>query len=135
MTAAANIPLLAHELDSRRQFALWSNDYDDSPNPMLSLEERFLAPLLPEISGKDILDVGCGTGRWLARLAELSPRSLTGIDFSAEMLARAKQKLAKGVRLAIGSATSLPVASASADVVCASFVASYVDNLDTFAAE
>ena len=69
MTAAANIPLLAHELDSRRQFALWSNDYDDSPNPMLSLEERFLAPLLPEISGKDILDVGCGTGRWLARVA------------------------------------------------------------------
>lgn len=135
MTATANIPARAHELENRNLFALWSGDYDDSPNPMLSLEERFLTPLLPGISGRDVLDVGCGTGRWLARLADSNPLSLSGIDFSPEMLARARQKLAGRACLAVGSATALPVADSSADIVFASFVASYIGNLDIFAAE
>ena len=65
---------------------------------LLSLEQRFLSPLLGSVRGKDVLDVGCGTGRWLQRLSESPPRTLTGIDFSPEMLDRAKQKLGRRAR-------------------------------------
>jgi cytosine/adenosine deaminase-related metal-dependent hydrolase/ubiquinone/menaquinone biosynthesis C-methylase UbiE len=126
---------LANNTKLRDDFALWSHAYDTSPNPMLALEERYLARILPPLDGKDVLDVGCGTGRWLKRLAVSPARSLTGIDFSPEMLARAAEKLDPRVVLALGNATSLPIAACSADVVLASFVASYVWDLDAFAAE
>jgi cytosine/adenosine deaminase-related metal-dependent hydrolase/SAM-dependent methyltransferase len=134
MTSVAKIPMQGHE-SQREKFALWSKAYDESPNPMLSLEERFLSPILPELDGKDVLDVGCGTGRWLERALLLEPRSITGIDSSPEMLDRARRKLGREALLVVGNATSLPTASMSTDIVLASFLASYVADLPCFAAE
>ncbi len=91
--------------------------------------------MLGSVRGKDVLDVGCGTGRWLKQLSEAAPQSLTGVDFSPEMLDRAQRKLGRRALLAAGNATTLPVAASSADVVLASFVASYVPDLDRFASE
>lgn len=48
--------------------------------------------LLPVKMGKNILDVGCGTGRFTLKMSLLGHR-MTGIDLSAEMLAIARQKL------------------------------------------
>ena len=79
---SAHVP--AHEA-----FRLWAEVYDSQSNPMLALEQRFLANLLSGISGANVVDVGCGTGRWLAALTAESPKSLTGIDSSPEMLSRA----------------------------------------------
>jgi cytosine/adenosine deaminase-related metal-dependent hydrolase/ubiquinone/menaquinone biosynthesis C-methylase UbiE len=133
MTASAKVPALANGEDQKREFALWSRLYDEAPNPMLMLEERFLAPILSQIQDRDVMDIGCGTGRWLERLATRGPRSLKGVDISPEMLDRARQKLERRARLVVGSATSLPTASLSADVVLASFLASYVADLPAFA--
>lgn len=135
MTSAVKIPALDSHAEQKREFALWSAAYDETPNPLLSLEQRFLSPLLGLVRGKDVLDVGCGTGRWLKQLLECTPQSLTGIDFSPEMLDRAQRKLGRRALLAAGDATSLPVANSSADVVVASFVASYVADLDALANE
>ena len=135
MTSIAKDTVPSSEEWQREKFALWSKAYDDSPNPMLSLEERFLAPILPNLRGKDVVDVGCGTGRWLERIAKSLPRSMTGVDVSPEMLDRARQKLAREAVLIVGNATSLSIADMSADVVLVSFVASYVAELPRFAAE
>ena len=135
MTSTAKLPLQDDDAWQQEKFALWSKAYDESPNPMLSLEQRFLSPILPELSGKDLLDVGCGTGRWLEHALPCAPHSMTGIDFSPEMLSRARRKLGRQAVLVLGNATSLPIASVSADVVLASFVASYIDDLPRFAAE
>jgi cytosine/adenosine deaminase-related metal-dependent hydrolase len=86
MSSAAKLAAVAEYEGQRKDFALWSQTYDESPNPLLALEERYLAPLFGDVSGKRVLDVGCGTGRWLEPLANLSPGRLTGIDFSPEML-------------------------------------------------
>jgi len=74
-------------------FDRWAAVYDEQPNPLLALEERYLAPLLPALTGRDVLDAGCGTGRWLYRCIPQRPASLTGIDISVAMLARAREKL------------------------------------------
>jgi cytosine/adenosine deaminase-related metal-dependent hydrolase/ubiquinone/menaquinone biosynthesis C-methylase UbiE len=135
MTSTVKIPVLPRLANQKHEFALWSAAYDETPNPLLCLEQRFLTPMLGSVQDKDVLDVGCGTGRWLAQLSESTPQSLTGIDFSPEMLDRAQRKLGRRALLAAGDATSLPVANSSADVVLASFVASYVSDLDAFAGE
>jgi ubiquinone/menaquinone biosynthesis C-methylase UbiE len=75
-------------------FDCWAQHYDHQLNPLLALEERTLPALLPEIADTNVLDVGCGTGRWLSRLEALSPRSLVGVDCSPAMLERARMKLA-----------------------------------------
>jgi cytosine/adenosine deaminase-related metal-dependent hydrolase/ubiquinone/menaquinone biosynthesis C-methylase UbiE len=116
-------------------FDIWAQVYDDQPNPLLALEHRFLSHMLPDISGLDVLDAGCGTGRWLQLLAPKHPASLMGVDASPEMLQRASAKLGTASTLRIGSCVALPVQSASADLVIASFVLSYLDNLEAFARE
>ena len=74
-------------------FDSWADVYDGQPNPLLSLEQRLLGPMLADVRGLDILDAGCGTGRWLEQLAERSPRSLLGVDTSPAMLKVAASKL------------------------------------------
>ena len=60
-------------------FDAWAQVYDTQANPLLVLEERFLRRLLPDIDGKDILDIGCGTGRWLEHLLRRLLFALGGV--------------------------------------------------------
>ncbi len=39
-----------------------------APNPLLAREERYLLPLLANLSRQALLDLACGTGRWLEKL-------------------------------------------------------------------
>src|ERR1700740_1225699 len=100
----------------------WVEVYDGQPNPLLSLERRLLGPVLGDVRGLDILDAGCGTGRWLQEFAERSPRIFWGVDSSPAMLKVAASKLNNHCDLRLGSCTALPVRDASADMVLCSFV-------------
>lgn len=119
--------------DSTDPFALWSEVYDEQPNPLLSLEEDFLPHLMPAIRTFDIVDLGCGTGRWLQRLSGGQPGSLTGIDSSREMLARAAAKVGNDAVLLRADCVSAILPAGCADLCLASFVASHVRNLDALA--
>jgi cytosine/adenosine deaminase-related metal-dependent hydrolase/ubiquinone/menaquinone biosynthesis C-methylase UbiE len=116
-------------------FDRWAEVYDHQANPLLGLEERTLPTLLPSITGSDVLDAGCGTGRWLKRFEALAPNSLTGTDCSAAMLERARQKVSPSTTLHLGYASSLPGGNNSSDLIIASFVLSYIDDLVAFAKE
>src|ERR1700722_2532094 len=116
-------------------FDTWADVYDSQPNPLLALEQRLLGPMLPDVRGLDVLDAGCGTGRWLHQLAEKSPRSLLGADISPQMLLLAAAKLNHNCDLRLGSSTALPFSNGVADVGVSCFVISYVDDLKTFARE
>jgi cytosine/adenosine deaminase-related metal-dependent hydrolase/ubiquinone/menaquinone biosynthesis C-methylase UbiE len=127
MTAAAVSPSEA--------FDTWAQVYDEQPNPLLLLEQRFLSQMIPDISGLDVLDAGCGTGRWLQLLASHPSKSLIGVDASAQMLHRAATKLGSAASFRLGSCTALPIRDAAVDLVLASFVLSYLESIDTFARE
>jgi ubiquinone/menaquinone biosynthesis C-methylase UbiE len=114
-------------------FDLWAAVYDAQSNPFLSLEERILSMLLPELHGLDVLDAGCGTGRLLSLLKDRNPHSLIGVDSSHAMLERTPQ--VDGVEIRHGSCTALPVPDASIDCAVSSFVLSYISDLDAFADE
>ena len=63
-------------------------------------------------AGKDVFEVGCGTGLILDRAARFA-KTARGIDLSGGMLAKAAQR---GLDVAQASATALPIADASVDV-------------------
>ena len=116
-------------------FDAWAEVYDTQPNPLLALEQRVLGPMMPDVRGLDVLDAGCGTGRWLQRLAGRSARSLIGVDLSPEMLLLAAAKFDRNCDLRLGNCTALPVSDTAADLVLSSFVVSYLDDLQAFARE
>lgn len=65
--------------------------------------------------GLGVLEVGCGTGHWLEFLQALGIH-LTGLDFSAGMLAQAQMRLL-GIPLVQGRAERLPFQAESFDRV------------------
>jgi cytosine/adenosine deaminase-related metal-dependent hydrolase/ubiquinone/menaquinone biosynthesis C-methylase UbiE len=116
-------------------FDRWARVYDAQSNPLLSLEMRKAVPLLPLISGTHVLDIGCGTGRWLTRLEILAPASLTGVDCSLTMLERARLKVCPTAKLEHADGSALPSKDESQDFVMASFLISYIKDLRRFARE
>jgi ubiquinone/menaquinone biosynthesis C-methylase UbiE/cytosine/adenosine deaminase-related metal-dependent hydrolase len=116
-------------------FDTWAHVYDEQPNPLLALEQRFLSRMLPDVAGLHVLDAGCGTGRWLQLLAQHRPASLVGVDSSPQMLERAKAKVGSASILHRGSCTSLPLQNNSVDLVLTSFVLSYLNDIEDFARE
>jgi ubiquinone/menaquinone biosynthesis C-methylase UbiE/cytosine/adenosine deaminase-related metal-dependent hydrolase len=111
-------------------YRAWADSYDREANPMLSLEGRILRPLLPTVTGLDVVDFGCGTGRWLNALKDAGARSLFGVDPSQEMLDHARTKLGEVARLVCADDSNLQAAGASADLVLCNFVLSYITDAE-----
>jgi SAM-dependent methyltransferase len=73
------------------------------------------------------LDVGCGTGALCgAILDQCAPASVAGVEPSEGFLATAKEHLGARAVLRQGSATSIPLAPASADVIVSGLVLNFV---------
>jgi SAM-dependent methyltransferase len=76
--------------------------------------------LLGDISGKTVLEYGCGDGPNMVVLSRRGAKVI-GLDISSEMLARAKQRLIANqcdeARLVLGSGHDLPLPDASVDIV------------------
>jgi cytosine/adenosine deaminase-related metal-dependent hydrolase/SAM-dependent methyltransferase len=120
-------------LSAQDVYQLASRSYDTEPNAVLALERRFLEPLLPVMTGLDVVDLGCGTGRWLAALRSRSPRKLLGVDLSRGMLQVAKCKIARFANLVLADCATLPFPRASTDLILGSFLASYLPDVTIFA--
>jgi demethylmenaquinone methyltransferase/2-methoxy-6-polyprenyl-1,4-benzoquinol methylase len=83
--------------------------------------------------GDAVLDACCGTGD-LAIAAERAGGRVTGLDFSEQMLVRARAK-SDGVEWVLGDVTALPFDDASFDAVTVGFGIRNVPDLDLGLAE
>ena len=113
----------------------WAQTYDQDPNPLLNLEARKIAALLPNLSGKHVLDLACGTGRWLERLSAQGAGSAVGVDLSAAMLRVAGKKAAIRGRLAQADCLTLPFRSKAFDLVVCSFALGHIHDLEAMVRE
>ena len=73
---------------------------------------------LADWSGRDVLDLGCGSGFHLPRFAATA-RTVTGVEPHADLLALARRRTTSlaNVTVAAGTAQSVPLPDASVDVV------------------
>jgi malonyl-CoA O-methyltransferase len=104
-------------------------------NWLLELEEPEVDRALGDVKDLEVLDVGAGTGRHAVRVAQRGAR-VTAVDFSEEMLARARQKTgAERVRWLVHDvALPLPFEARSFDRVLSALVLEHipVDDLASF---
>jgi arsenite methyltransferase len=91
--------------------------------------------------GEDVLDVGCGAGMDSLVAAQMvgATGSVTGIDMTPEMVAKARGSIAEmglgNVRIVEGSAERLPFDDASFDVVISNGVIDLIPDKDAVFSE
>lgn len=114
----------------------WSTIYDDEDNPLILLEEPVAAELIGAVRGLDLLDLGCGTGRWSLRLAGAGA-NVTAVDFSDGMLGRARAKPgAERIRFIVHDlAGPLPLEDTAFDRVICCLVLDHIESPDRLFAE
>ncbi|MHB8671321.1 MAG: class I SAM-dependent methyltransferase [Acidimicrobiales bacterium] len=121
-----------------RRFDTWATTYDRG------LARFFFRRVHREVLGVlhdqalppgIVLDVGCGTGELLGRVArQVAGRNAVGVDASSGMLRVAVTKPASG-RCAVGSASALPLRDAIAALVVTTVSFHHWDDQDAGLAE
>jgi len=87
----------------------------------------------PSFSPKTILDLGCGTGKFLeVFLAKQSWESATGVDFSVAMLKKAREAIPGNVMWLQQDFDALPFLDGSFDLVISGFTLRSVQKLPEF---
>lgn len=79
-------------MNVQKAYDNWSAQYDTNFNRTRDMEALSLRETLNDIAFENCLEIGCGTGKntaWLLTKA----KSVTAVDLSAEMLAKAKEKI------------------------------------------
>lgn len=106
--------------DSHDRYSLFN------PGHLFTIQqlERQLVSLLRvhgivSLTRKRILEIGCGTGSWLRKFVQWGarPENICGIDLLDDRIGEAKELCPQRIKLDCGSATELPFADASFDLV------------------
>jgi SAM-dependent methyltransferase len=125
-------PLGTPEYDLAEGYRRWSRTYD-APLRLFPVEEPAVRGCLAGLPPGSVLDAACGTGRhavWLAARGH----TVTGVDASPEMLARARAKLPEA-RFELGELTALPLPEASVDAALCALALVHVPDLRPALAE
>ncbi|MBI3202173.1 MAG: class I SAM-dependent methyltransferase [Myxococcales bacterium] len=120
----------SHE-SNRAYYDAFSEGYEDhrgenDPGGYHDLLDELEADFVERFGrGRDVLEIGCGTGLVLSRIARFA-RSVRGLDLSPGMLERAR---ARGLSVVEGSATELPFPHSSFDVTCSFKVLAHIPDI------
>jgi len=118
-------------MNTEQAYSIWAEQYDTNDNKTRDLEAEALKETLANIPFRNCLEVGCGTGKntaWLIQKAE----HITAVDFSSEMLAKAKEKITSGrVQFKQGDITeSWTFTNSLFDLISFSLVLEHINDLD-----
>jgi malonyl-CoA O-methyltransferase len=123
-------------LEPSAAYALWAASYPaHAHNPVMRAEERAMLSLMPGgLDGCHVLDVGCGSGRYMLHALQSGATRVTGVDLASQMLQRADLELAPyrngaQIELLQGDLTALPVSDAWADLTLCGLVVGHLDDL------
>jgi len=91
----------------RRQWIESSQDWIETDQSVRTgMLDRWMLDALGDVSGKTILDIGCGEGRFCRLLSRLGA-SVTGVDFTEPFIERARSLASERETYLIGNAENL----------------------------
>lgn len=108
----------------------WSTTYDSDENLTRDLDQWATKQTLVNFQCNSILELGCGTGKNTVFFSQIGTRVLA-LDFSAGMIARAKQKLnANHVTFLKADLTQpWPCGDRAFDLIACNLVLEHIENL------
>ena len=114
----------------------WAASYDEDRNATRDLDAIVLRAAPLDLAGREVVEVGCGTGKNTIFLAEHA-RHVIAMDFSGEMLERARARVtAANVEYRRHDVREpWPLPAASADLVVGNLVLEHVEDLRPVYAE
>ncbi len=122
-------------MNNQQAYNSWSATYDSVENKTRDLEARALREM---ISGEnlDILEIACGTGK-NTEFLRTKAKHLTAVDFSEEMLEKAKRKITtENVEFKqLDLREKWDLADESFDLITCSLALEHIENLDFVFAE
>jgi ubiquinone/menaquinone biosynthesis C-methylase UbiE len=116
-------------------------DFHDPANRLAyagrSADESWRAAMreVTDPSGAAVVDVGCGGGIYSRAWLELGAATVTGVDFSAEMLAAAREGAPDELHFVRGDAAATGLPDGSADIVFERALTHHVADLGAVARE
>src|ERR1700733_3280017 len=117
-------------------YALWAASYPaHAHNSLMRAEERAMLSLMPGgLRGQSVLDVGCGSGRYMLHVLRGGASRVTGVDLSPQMLQRAELELNchhgnAEINLMQGELSAIPAPDSWADVTVCGLVVGHVADL------
>ena len=118
-------------MGTKEAYNLWSEQYDTNTNKTRDLEATALRNTLERFNFDRCLEIGCGTGKnteWLLHKAS----HITAVDFSEEMIAKAKSKINSNnvVFIQADIRDKWNFTNEQYDLVSFSLVLEHIENLD-----
>lgn len=112
-------------------YNIWAHQYDKNVNRTRDLDKKCTIETLNNLVFKNVLELGCGTGKnteWLLNKAE----RIIGLDFSQEMLNKAEEKISdKRVTFKKADLTKdWKIENNFADLITSSLTLEHIKNLN-----
>ncbi len=95
------------------------------------MDERHTFALLDPRAGEQVLDLGCGTGRYLTKLRVAGTAHSVGVDFSLGMLRAARRRVSVGHLVGADLQRALPFAGRTFDAMLCALVGEHLEQLHT----
>ena len=119
-------PRGAPVLTSLDAYARWADAYPaQAHNALMRAEDAAMRSLLPNLRGRVVLDLACGTGRWGLVAEQLGAARVIGLDNSPPMLARCALR-----ERAAASMEALPLPPDSVDVILCGLAVGHLPLID-----
>ena len=114
----------------------WSATYDRDRNLTRDLDQTITRNILANLRCKSVLEIGCGTGKNTALLAEIG-EYVYAFDFSEAMIEKARQKLRIGnVSFVVADLTQRwPCKDRAVDLIACNLVLEHIRDLSFIFAE
>ena len=114
-----------------KAYNIWASQYDSNLNLTRDLDKKCTIKTLKNLDFKNVLELGCGTGKnteWLLNKAE----RIIGLDFSQEMLHKAKAKIfdKRVLFKKVDLTKDWEIENNFVDLITASLTLEHIENLD-----